>query len=655
MSQLILGLVTSFEDTSAKPATDVAVRVASRPFRDGTDQWLPRIVAGSDPEIRLAISLPWDSGRAAASYGSIDLANPDGVLDHWVDGLWDGRSGELRVGRADQPWTDWQLLTIVRMNHPQYIDGRIIRLTFRDRIKDLEAPVQTEFFEAVPNADLEGQRIPKVLGKPFNVPALLYDEVSATELYYYVADNIGDPGGGWVREGLAPLFEGVSPGQYQDWPNGFQLNNQPTLPVTCFPIGPAGKWLSLASSYFRAWTTSSGRELPEGWIGAINSSGSTRYVERLAGTDYLEVKVSNIASGWVRIGHEQVLIQGETYRLHFDAVDDPAYDNRLFVSVQVYTSPTGGTGGTIASAVMDLLTDGPLEFTVATTGVDLYLHVRFERDLSGPNLTALLRSMWVERIGDTALQLDQILSHVLIDEGPLQPDEVDIAALVSVASAVRLELAHYWQDATTFRDLLDLLCRSCNVVWWIDRLGRVTFALAPQSAELPTITFNDQNRTTKIEVVREIPANLTDSYLYRRNFRPVLESEAAATVSEATKAVSAKEFQRQARAALASRNALHPDYRTALGAEPVQTAVMFGGDVDAIQDRADAPIDEYGDRVLLWSVEGILSTEEQAALSPKTPIELVSKRLGISAGKRVEIVDIRALAMSGKVQIIARG
>jgi len=667
MSQLILGLSASYEDVSEMPATAVAVRVASRPYRDGADQWLPRIVAGSDPEIRLSISMPWENGRAAASYGAIDLANSDGALDAWMEGIWSGREGELRVGHAYQPWDEWALVAVVRLNHPEYIDGRILRLTFRDRIEDLDRPIQINFFEDAPNEDLNGQRKPIIIGHPFHCPALLWDNVDADEIYYYVADT-AEPASpnGVVREGLAPIFKGTGPGQYQDWPNGFRLNSQPTLPLTCFFSGPRNQPWPLNSSRFTDWASVGQLQLPHLWPEIENANLLVgRYASRKAGTDYLEVQLENSTSGWVRIGQGTALEQNKTYRLHWRAVEDQNYDNYLHMEIRAYAAPTGSASSILLySDRIDFLADEPIQFTWPDLTADYFIRLRFDRVLEQDVfLSALFSAIWVEEVDAAGNTIDQLVPWAVcergrvvdgLETGPLSYQDVDHPALQAITASLDVMLGHYWQDQTTHRDLLDQLFRSVDACWWFSRAGQLTGERALFSSGPPVLTFDDRNRTVSIEVQRAPAERLTDSFKWQRNYRPVRDGEAAESVNENDKAASARDYRRQDRASAAARSSLHPDYRFADGAEPDVTLIIsFTGAANL--ERADPRIEEHSQRIWLWRVEGVLSVTEQAMLEPKSRIRLISSRLGIQDGIDVEVLDIRLLPVSGRVQLIARG
>jgi hypothetical protein len=666
---ITLGIKTTYVDPATAQSVDV--RISSRPYSSGGDQWLPRIVAGSDPEIRLAVDAPWSRGRVAASYGSVDVANPDGALDAWMDGIWTSQEAEVRVGYPDEAWENWTSVGIVRMEHPEYIDGRVIRLRFRDRIEDLEGAVQKHFFDGAPNSDLDGQPLPMILGLPWHVPALVYDEVSTTEIYYYVADNFYPKQGvGWVREGLAPIYEGTDPGQYQDWPNGFRLNSQPTLPITVLPSGPRLEPWPIKSTRFLEWQTvndgTNDWEVPVNWDRIENFVAGLRYARRVSGTNHLEVVVNNATSGVVRIIHGVALEGTKSYRLNWRAVADGSYDNQLILMVRAAFSTLDGVEVLVENlGVVDFLSTTEVEFTLPdASGNDLFLCLEFRRDSLGPGLSALFESIWLEDLAAPARTLDQQVPYLVCqrgvidgssETGPFAYADVDHDALASTTAATgSLELAHYWQDGSTHRDLLDLLFRSTDSVWWIDRVGRVTCAPFLLTDDASVAEFDDTNRTTKIEVSPTPAKLLTDSFKYHRQFRPVPEGEAADTVNEATKAAGARDFISTRRASSSARANLHPDYRHAIGAEPDETALVGPGGT-ALQDRADRRLEDHSDRIQYWRVEGVLSRQEQAEIEPMKNITLYSARLGISAGKQVQVLDLRLLPVSGRVQIIARG
>lgn len=654
------------------PQTEVTVRISSRPFQSAGEQWMPRIVAGSDPEVRTAVSAPWAEGRVSASYGSIDVANPDGKLDEWMDGTWSGQAAEVRIGDPSDSWEDWTLVAIARLNHPEYIDGRVIRLSFRTRIEDLEEAIQKHRFDGAPNEDLDGQHLPMIVGRPFQLPALVYDEVSTNEIYYYVADNFYPWNTvAWVREGLAPIYEGTDPGQFQDWPpNGFRLNSQPTLPTTVLGSGPRFQPWPFPSTRFLAWhavqdANQEMRDLPVYWVNPENFSGSVRLVGPTDVEGQMEVLVGvTTGSNLVKITHGIPLIDGKTYKLRWKAIDDPNYDNLLRLRIRVAEEIAGSETIVEDLGATEFLTTTQAEFNVPFSLSDHYLVLEFLRDSLSGSETALFDAIWVEQMDEAALTLDQVVPYLACERGvvdgsdetgPFAYGEVDHGALVATTVATgSLELGHYWQDATTHRDLFDHLFRSCDSVWWVSPTGQLTCAPFLLTDDDSALSFDDTNRTTRIEVIPAPAERLTDSFEYHHNFKTVREGDAADTVTESNKASGARDYRSSKAAGASIRNALHPDYSHAIGAEPDKTALVGPGG-GALQDRADRRLEDYENRIQHYLVEGVLTTREQAELQLMKNITLYSERLGLSAGKKVQVIDIRLRPVSGRVQITARG
>jgi hypothetical protein len=180
-------------------------------------------------------------GRATVSYGYIELANPDGGLDPWIDYGFDGHAFTLR-GLASRELSLSSTTTLFRgtLSGLDASDAlNSIRLTARDRLGELAVPLLTQRYtgqtvagivsptSSTPNMaegdlDLKDQFKPRVFGAVVNVPGrmanrfnLLWQFSSAAVSSIIVYDG-GDPltNAGNFADLAALINATLVPGQY---------------------------------------------------------------------------------------------------------------------------------------------------------------------------------------------------------------------------------------------------------------------------------------------------------------------------------------------------------------------------------------------------------------------------------------------------------
>lgn len=149
------------------------------------ENWQPRLA----DDIRWSESArhPFQLQAGETSIGDLVLVNDDGGLDYLIHADLVGFTTELRRGRPDQLWDDFERVFIAR-NKSLRFDGRTrIILELENVLAQLSSPVFDENFDdTVPNPQLEGKSKPFVLGRVNQAPLLDFDPPN---LVYFGADN----------------------------------------------------------------------------------------------------------------------------------------------------------------------------------------------------------------------------------------------------------------------------------------------------------------------------------------------------------------------------------------------------------------------------------------------------------------------------------
>lgn len=139
-------------------------------------------------EVTAPITASGETG--SGGFGSIGFAAED---NNDLSASWSGQSFELKLGGAyGQPQTRTEL------SYSQYVArwNFIVRdITFdedageilvRDALADLETPIQQNRFDDTTTASVAGKFKPLVYGRPFNTPAILFDD---TNNIYSLSDS----------------------------------------------------------------------------------------------------------------------------------------------------------------------------------------------------------------------------------------------------------------------------------------------------------------------------------------------------------------------------------------------------------------------------------------------------------------------------------
>jgi len=129
-------------------------------------------------------------GGLTIATGEIVLANGDGALDSFaISHAFDGRTVTVKLGSTDFATSEFGQVFNGVMQDVVLDENRVI-VNIRDRLLDLELPIQSDFYEGTGGneggADLKGKPKPIAYGKVRNVPAVLVDK---TNLIYQVHDG----------------------------------------------------------------------------------------------------------------------------------------------------------------------------------------------------------------------------------------------------------------------------------------------------------------------------------------------------------------------------------------------------------------------------------------------------------------------------------
>lgn len=289
--------------TTGSPAV-VTRRYASRTFITGAGDtpanaiYYERIVGDPFFERQMPESY---GGRSFISLGTIELSNPDGDLDTWIDDSFSGRAVVLRLGSPD--WTIDQFGTILTgvVDHIEFQSDETIAVVIRDQSKLFDAPIQENLISTgspqVP-AEQEDQPIPLCYGYAYNVrPAKIPLGTSPQTYKYQVHD-------GAVEDVCVQLYDKGAPsaiGVTKDNANGtFTLASAPTGEITCDVKGAKpSTWLTTPGEIITELASKVGATVNAASMTALDSAAPYElgiYISQR--TNAADVIDSILPAGW---------------------------------------------------------------------------------------------------------------------------------------------------------------------------------------------------------------------------------------------------------------------------------------------------------------------------------------------------------------------
>ncbi len=192
---------------------DTTLYLSSRNYVDGTANRAYTACVAGGLTTRETINL---DGTPSIGYGDIEISNPSGERDAWLDYVWSNRAANVYVGDPTWPRSDFRLVFSGVLDDigVRSIDRLTLRL--RDKLARLNAPVTEEILGgSTANKD---KVLPVTLGECFNVTPLLTDQTNLHYTFHHgptsdAAERVIE-----VRDNGAPITswgENVSSGYFE--------------------------------------------------------------------------------------------------------------------------------------------------------------------------------------------------------------------------------------------------------------------------------------------------------------------------------------------------------------------------------------------------------------------------------------------------------
>lgn len=627
--------------------------ISSDNYRDAElGNFRPLIAEDSDPEFELSVAPPHMDGKPNTSFSTVRLLALEGGLDSLAEADFEGATLELRVGAASLAWDSLSDVYFAAVERAQFVGEQYVDLTMRSRVEDLVAPYLVREFEAGEvEADMEGERVPTLLGYCRQIPAPLID---STVEDHFIADNLAIIGR--VSEGGTgnDIVEGGSAGQYQTIDNGFSLNSKPDLAVTADAGGPLRPLTDYRHSLFLEWKTESGKsggtyEVPDGWD--YQGLDVDQYVERFNGEAAVRVHVDSTADAVYMVYDAPGVAVDLRLRIRFRYLPGITNTGRIILE-------TGDTGSWTnqATVVHDVEADGDLlEVEFSVTAGDRSIRIGFET--VGTAIRYILESVELEHTDQAAVRIDQLVPYALAIRYGRPWSEIGWDSLEALAAADHPdhELGAWINDGQNAVKVMDLLIAAMGATWWYDRLGVFRCGrLEDPEGETPVLEIGPHNRMGEISRVHDLAPGLVTRWNFQANQYPIPEDRQAEALSSGQKRTNARDFRSwHARSPKSGTVAgLAPMYRGAVGREPRAVA---RDSHEGISNLVAAVLELYHVPRSVYVDSCGIDAADLETLEPFSVVRIKSERFGLQDGKLCRVIGVRGRPFSGSVELTLWG
>lgn len=162
-------------DISYWNGSEQTMRLSTRSYYDGTNEYIPIIIGG----LSFSESLSEDL-TVSISYGTIELENTGGSYDHFLDYIWKRRSIDLYLGDPSWPKSDFVLIFTGLVDTLVSGGESNLQITIVDRLEQLNETITTTVLKDLSRPysakTTEGDKLlPVLFGEVFNLSPILVD------------------------------------------------------------------------------------------------------------------------------------------------------------------------------------------------------------------------------------------------------------------------------------------------------------------------------------------------------------------------------------------------------------------------------------------------------------------------------------------------
>lgn len=243
-------------------------------------------------------------------------------------------------------------------------------------------------------------------------------------------------------------------------------------------------------------------------------------------------------------------------------------------------------------------------------------------------------------------RLPEVLVELLQTRGGLPTQQLDLSSAIALDVARPLKLGIHLRDESRVVDVVSRVMESFNGALWEDAFGILHAWRLAAPAATADYTLTDVQIMTDIRRTLDGAPGLSTSIVGARNYgvhgdADLIGSVVGTALGEQLKAewLGRKVY---------GGTALHPSYAHAEDAAPWETLIS---DTTQLQAVIDEQAGLYTVERHFYELSAQLGTAGALSIAPGDTVEVVSRQLGLDAGKKLMVVWARTLPGSGRVDL----
>jgi len=634
------GFITSPTDTPANQYYDPRIAPDGDPIYDRSVTCC--LWSSSNAQVQNYSDAPASAVSAATiALGDIDLINPDGGLDTFVQTPMRDGTITLKLGYYGNAYSTFTPVATGVIDDVAQTDEHTARIYLRGKMAKLDKAAQTNVYNAItPNAALESYTLPLAMGTVKWAPFVTLDpanlEYQLGDSYIGPVSEVRDQGAlitqgvGWSCSAIA----GGSPlGQY-----GVRRLTNPAGKQCATHDGELTLGAVLVNAQpFGAWSAGD----PPGFAHVVNAnttftnpSGTLARLLCTTGTGAYQATLQPTAA----------CVSGVIY------VVEIVVSSWTSGTASVMVQPNSGAVVN-ATSFCEITKAGTYRFSFLSNGTNRPIGIEWgkvvcDMQISGVKVTAATK---IER-------LPAWLSYLCVTRGGLVSGDLDTAGTITALdTAAPYLLNYYCQDATRIPDILQQTMDS--FAGWIfeDRFGvlKVGRLQAPSSTSVLSLT--DTELVGDISYYTDKAPGLSAVLAGVKNYSVHGTSDIAGSVfvpgtGDPTTAAQLQLPWLAQRRGIGTLANLYAQTAANNPASPSLLTLAL-----QVQNEANRRVGLYNVQRGFYACKAFLDDTTSYTLNPGDTVTVTTKRLGMTSGKNLLVVGIKSRFLSNVVELILWG
>ena len=251
-------------------------------------------------------------------------------------------------------------------------------------------------------------------------------------------------------------------------------------------------------------------------------------------------------------------------------------------------------------------------------------------------------------------RLPDVINY-LIDksDGIISQSEIDVYSVNQLDMQAAYNLCLYLRDATTISSALTQFLDSFCGWWYFDRFGMLKVGRLQDPSSTYVLELNDINIIDNINIEFDAASGLSNSIGCEKNWSVHTDSDIAGSLLVDSVGLDrAERLKNVYNVVTSSASSINQSYSFANSASPINSLIS---DVTFAQTEINRLTSLFSYEKYFYTVVAALEGTLAYELSPGDTVLLKTDRFGLSAGKRLLLISVKARLLSSVVELVLWG